>query len=250
MGKGAKGVEELTPYGRGEKGDQIEAMFDHIAPAYDFMNSAMSLGQHKRWRNRALDAVREGSKEVSRILDVATGTGDVAFELKRRYPKAAVVGIDLSGGMLEVGRRRQADLPDEKKVEFLQADCLNLPFESESFDMVTVAYGVRNFSDLRKGISEMRRVLKPGGMLCVLELSRPENRLARLGYDIYCRVLPIAGKLIAGDSEAYSYLPRSIAACRQRRQMTELMEECGFEQTEWHSMTLGAVCYYLGRVSQ
>ncbi len=248
-------TEEIRPYGTGtHKGEEIEAMFDHIAPAYDFMNGAMSLGQHRRWRNRALEEARmalrlKPGKGDIRILDVATGTGDVAFSLAKKFPGSSIVGLDLSKGMLEIGRKRlkKEGAPAGSQIDFQQGDCLDLPFGDDSFDLVTVAYGVRNFENLAKGISEMRRVLRPGGVLCIIELARPENRLALTGYRIYTRLIPLAGRMIAGDSDAYSYLPQSIAACPQRRGMVRLMEQVGLKSCRWHELTLGTVCIYIGK---
>lgn len=254
--------ENLKPYNsEGSKGAQIEAMFDHIAPAYDFMNAAMSLGQFRRWRRQALEMAAQSLEESKmenlpdekrrglRILDVATGTGDVAFALAERFPGARITGADLSRGMMKVGLDRLNAIPAPQRpdIEFMQADCLDLPFADGQFDLVTVAYGVRNFQDLRRGLREISRVLKPGGTLCILELSRPRKGPARWGYSLYTSLIPLAGKIIAGDSEAYRYLPQSIAACPQRDDMAALMEECGFNNAKWRQMTLGAVCAYTAR---
>ena len=242
------GSEKINPYSdSGEKREQIEAMFDHIAPAYDFMNSAMSLGQHRRWRNRALDMLTPRlDSSPRRILDIATGTGDVAFALARRFPNTAITGLDLSEGMLRVARHRleTTPLPGKTSIEFLQGDSLDLPFADGSFDLVTVAYGVRNFADIRRGLTEIRRVMRPGALLCVIELSVPASSLPRIGYNLYTRLIPLAGRLIAGDSDAYTYLPRSIAAAPQRDRMTSLMKECGFRAPQWKSLSLGALCIY------
>lgn len=221
-------------------------MFDNIAPAYDFMNAAMSLGQHHRWRNRALRLAGEAVGNPRQILDLATGTGDVAFALKRRFPKAAVTGLDLSEGMLAIARRRR----EKERVdgmEFIKGDCLKLPFADNMFDLLTIAYGVRNFQDLRRGLKEMHRVLRPGGAACIIELSRPESPLPRLGYNIYTAAIPIVGRLIAGDSDAYGYLPRSIAACPQREEMTKLLLEAGFDEARWSQLTLGTICIYIAK---
>lgn len=243
-------MESITPYGAGEKSGQVEEMFDAIAPAYDFMNGAMTFGLCVHWRNRALtmaDRLLGGSPR--RVLDIATGTGDVAIELARRYPAAEVYGVDLSAGMLAEARRKaeklEAGLRD--RLTFEKGDSLNLTYDTDSFDMVTVAYGVRNFAHLDRGIAEMTRVLKPGGVLCIIELSEPRNRVLHAGYRLYSRTLiPFAGRMVSGDHRAYSYLPESIAAAPQREAMTALMKGAGLKNCTWKSLTLGVVTIYLG----
>ncbi|MCM1369267.1 MAG: bifunctional demethylmenaquinone methyltransferase/2-methoxy-6-polyprenyl-1,4-benzoquinol methylase UbiE [Candidatus Amulumruptor caecigallinarius] len=247
------GAELVTPYNNEDrKSEQVEVMFDAIAPAYDFMNNAMTFGLHTHWRTKALDAVGAAvgatSESPRRILDIATGTGEVAFELHRRYPEARITGIDLSEGMLAVARKKLALLSRQEQtlLSFEQGDSLELQFADNTFDMVTVAYGVRNFEHLGKGYEEMGRVLRKRGILCVIELSEPDNRITKAMYRLYSRrIIPAIGKLVSGDSRAYSYLPESIAVAPQRREMTRLMEAAGLSRCEWHSLTFGAVCYYL-----
>lgn len=249
---GKSGAELVNPYNdSAPKSVQVEKMFDSIAPAYDFMNTAMSFGMHRMWlRKSVARAAAALGREPYSVLDVATGTGDVAFYLGKKFPDASIVGIDLSEGMLDVARRKQSEKGDESrhKILFEVGDCLNLQFPSSSLDLVTVFYGVRNFENLRKGYEEMLRVLKPGGVLCVTELSRPDAFLPRLGYDIYSKYLiPTVGRLISGDSRAYAYLPESIAAAPQRKKMAALIREAGFRECEWESFTLGTVTNYIAR---
>lgn len=226
--------EEVKPYDdRTDKGEQVEHMFDSIAPAYDFMNTAMTFGLHRRWRDKALRGVCAALEGVAapRVLDLACGTGDVTLRLAGMLPDALITGADLSVGMLEVARRKlgKADAPARRRIEFRQADALHMPFADGEFDAVTIAYGVRNFQNLRAGYAEMRRVLRPGGMLCVIELCEPANLLMRLGYKFYtCGLIPLAGRLVSKDQRAYTYLPQSIAACPQRGDMTALMREAGY----------------------
>ena len=243
--------ESVKPYNATEaKGKQVGEMFDSIAPSYDFMNTAMTGGLHRYWRNRALlmaDAMFSGGKP-EKVLDVACGTGDVAFRLHDMYPDAQITGLDLSPGMLEIARRKLAAMNDKAKghIEFTEGDSLALPYAGNTFDLVTVAYGVRNFERLRDGYSEMRRVLKPGGILCVVELSEPSCAPVRTLYRIYSRhVIPMVGKLVSHDTRAYSYLPESIAACPQRGEMTQLMADAGFESPKFKSLTFGVVTIYL-----
>lgn len=254
-----RGAEGICPYSADEaKGKQVEQMFDSIAPAYDFMNTAMTFGLHKLWRRSALRAAfaSEGmkralaSEEGPAVLDVATGTGDLAFAISSRLRKGTVTGVDLSEGMLSVARKRMDSLPQDKRemLSFERGDCLSLRFADNSFDLITVAYGVRNFERLADGLREMWRVLRPGGTLCVLELSRPVALLPRLGYDFYSgHLIPAVGRMVSGDSEAYTYLPRSIAAAPQRGALTAMMEDAGFADCTFRGMTLGVVTLYLGR---
>lgn len=240
----------INPYSSGgNKGEQVEKMFDSIAPAYDFMNTAMTFGLHKWWRNRALNALRLGIDSFpAKSLDVATGTGDVAFKLIYKYPLMSVTGIDLSEGMLNIARQKlsRKSILHHALINFVKGDSMNLPFDSKSFDLVTVAYGVRNFEDLRKGYSEIFRVLKPEGKLCVIELSCPRTRFVRFFYNLYSRhIIPTIGRMISGDSRAYTYLPESIAAAPQRDDMTAIMKDVGFKESKWKSLTFGAVTYYI-----
>ncbi|ROT19553.1 bifunctional demethylmenaquinone methyltransferase/2-methoxy-6-polyprenyl-1,4-benzoquinol methylase UbiE [Muribaculaceae bacterium Isolate-113 (HZI)] len=250
MNETKRGAELVTPYSdRRDKTDQVEEMFDSIAPAYDFMNTAMTFGLHRWWRSRALDAAsKELSSSPRAILDIATGTGDVAFDLHRRFPEAEITGIDLSDGMLEVAREKLAkcDASARNRISFIQGDSLDLFLPDNSQDMITVAYGVRNFEHLKQGYREMLRVLRPGGTLCVIELSRPASKIPFALYNIYSHhIIPFAGRIVSGDTRAYSYLPESIAAAPQRNDMTSVMESCGFTGCRWKSLTFGAVTYYI-----
>lgn len=246
-------VEEINPYNQDrDKGEQVEQMFNSIARRYDIMNTAMSLGNHKRWRNRALKAALDKlpEKKNLNILDVATGTGDVSFRIHDLLPDARITGIDLSEGMLEIARHKLETLPEKERdnLVFGKGDSLMMPFHDEEFELVTVAYGVRNFSDLSQGLKEMRRVLKKGGTLCIIELSTPKSLLTRMAYKLYSgKVIPVVGKLVTGDHRAYSYLPESIAACPQREDMASLLYAVGFNQVEWKSLSFGALTYYIAR---
>lgn len=246
-------VEAINPYFRDEdKGRQVEQMFDTISSRYDFMNTAMSLGQHKRWRNKALKAALEllPRAQALNLLDVATGTGDVAFRLHELLPFALITGIDLSEGMLEIARKKlqEIPLPERELLSFGKGDSLLLPFHDKEFNLVTVAYGVRNFSDIRRGLEEMRRVLIPGGVLCIIELSTPQGFLTKAAYNIYSgKIIPWMGKKVTGDDRAYSYLPESIAACPQREDMAALLYAAGFTRVSWKSLSFGALTYYLAR---
>ena len=253
-------AEEVKPYEKeGRKGKQVEAMFDSIAPAYDFMNTAMTFGMHRRWLHKALDSAWKSldGREPAAIVDLATGTGEVAFSLAGRFPDAAVKGVDLSEGMLAVAREKLAEREEreergengergKRRIRFVQGDCLALDDADGSFDLLTIAYGVRNFENLEKGFREFYRVLRPGGVCMILELSRPEIRFVRLGYDLYSRTLiPLAGRLVSKDRRAYSYLPESIAAMPPRRRIAEMLGEAGFKKVNFKSMTFGVVTFYI-----
>lgn len=253
MKKSEEGAEKILPYGDGigSKGEEVERMFDSIAPAYDIMNRIMSLGQHTRWRNKALSiagAMLPGSPK--HILDVATGTGDVAFALHNRYPEARITGLDLSDGMLGIARHKLADMDAGARnlLAFLRGDSMDMDFPDNEFDLITVAYGVRNFENLRRGYAEMLRVLRPGGVLCVVELSQPVATLPLAGYRLYTRgVIPLAGRIVSGDPRAYSYLHESIEAAPQRQAMTDIMTDVGFSDAHWKSIFPGAVTIYTAR---
>ena len=233
-------VEKITPYeSTTGKAEQVRQMFDAIAPAYDFMNRAMTLGIDRWWRRRAVSTVKRHTQ--GDLLDVATGTGDFAILLHDRCQARSVTGIDLSEGMLAVARRKVQG----RRIAFEQGDCLALPYGDGTFDAVTVAFGVRNFADIAAGYGQMHRVLRPGGMVAVLELSTPTQRVIRWLYDLYTlHIIPWVGALISHDREAYRYLPRSIAAVPQGNDMLALMRSAGFEDCQARRFTLGTCTLY------
>lgn len=240
-------VEHINPYGNDARGkdQQVREMFDNIAPAYDFMNRAMTLGIDRLWRRKAIRLI--ASEAPERILDVATGTADLALELHHRLrPRHGIVGVDLSDGMIAVGRRKVEAAGAAKDIELRCADCLNLPFHDGEMDCVTAAFGVRNFADLAAGYREMARVTRPGGTLCVIELSTPRGKVTGPLYRLYTRTLiPLVGRLISRDPRAYSYLPESIAAVPQGEEMTALMEQTGWTDARAIPLTFGACTIYL-----
>ena len=238
-------VEKVNPYRDDSraKDEQVRSMFDSIAPAYDFMNRAMTGGLDRLWLRRLVSEAVAASP--GSIIDIATGTGDVAFALARKLPQASVTGIDLSEGMLDKARAKTAGLPYASKVSFMQADCLDSGLPDGCADLITVAYGVRNFADIAAGYREMYRMLRPGGKLCVLELSTPVSAIPLAGYRLYTRTLvPALGRLMSHDARAYSYLPESIAAAPQRRAMTAIMESAGFVSARYRSFTMGVCTLY------
>lgn len=241
-------VEHIKPYQpQGSKTEQVRDMFDAIAPAYDFMNRAMTLGIDRWWRRVAVNRVKRHLRNVATpsLLDVATGTGDFALLLHDRLSPVHITGIDLSQGMLDVAMRKVTDKGLSGDITFEQGDCLSLPYRDGLFDAVTVAFGVRNFEHLDIGYSQMHRVLRTGGMLCVLELSTPQNRLIRWFYDLYTlHIIPWMGTLKSGDKSAYRYLPQSIAAVPQGQEMLQLMRQAGFTRCQASTLTLGTCTVY------
>lgn len=239
-------VEKINPYdadGRG-KSEQVREMFDSIAPAYDFMNRAMTFGIDRLWRRRAVSELVRVPH--AKVLDIATGTADLAMLLARRLDGARVTGVDLSEGMIGIGRRKVEAAGLADRVELEIADCLALPFGDSEFDCITCAYGVRNFQDLLAGYREMKRVLRPGGTVAILELSAPSGSIVRPFYNLYTRhVIPAVGRLISKDVRAYSYLPESIAAVPARGAMTAIMEQAGFVGARHISLTFGVCTLYL-----
>jgi demethylmenaquinone methyltransferase/2-methoxy-6-polyprenyl-1,4-benzoquinol methylase len=215
---------------------QVRAMFDRIARVYDRMNSVMTAGMHHRWRSRAADLGRVGPG--SRALDVATGTGDLAIELAGRG--ASVVGLDFSERMLELAREKAAAL------EFVQGNALELPYPDGSFDAVTVGFGARTFSDLDRGLRELARVTRPGGRVVILEITTPQNPplswFFRLWFD---RVVPGLGRL-AGDPDAYTYLPSSVRRFPGPRGLAERMVAAGLEDVRWLLTAGGIIAIHAG----
>lgn len=237
--------ENIKPYNDelSGKGQQVEKMFDSIAPAYDLMNHAMTLGIDKLWRRKAVKMIRRHG--ATKILDVATGTGDLALMMARRLDPISVIGVDLSAKMIEIGRRKVTAAGLGDVVKMTVGDCLDLAYPDETFDCVTVAYGVRNFEDLERGYSEMFRVLQPGGMICVIELSTPSSPIVRPLYSVYSnKVIPAVGRIVSRDASAYTYLPRSIAAVPQGEQMLEIIRNAGFVNAEFRTLTLGVCTIY------
>lgn len=238
-------AEKINPYVNDTrpKTEQVRDMFDSIAPAYDFMNRAMTFGIDKWWRSLAVKMIKKQAPR--QILDVATGTADLAVKLAAELKPEHVTGIDLSEGMIELGRQKVAARGLTDKITLVTGDCLSLPFADKSFDCVTVAYGVRNFEHLSRGYRQMHRVLKPGGMICVIELSTPQSPLVKPFYRLYTRTLiPAVGRLISKDTRAYSYLPESIAAVPQGERMLNLMREAGFTGCRCRRLTFGTCSIY------
>lgn len=243
------GCERVNPYGGDSrsKGEQVREMFDNIAPAYDFMNRAMTLGIDRLWRRRAIREI--ASCKPGRILDVATGTADLALEMHRRLrPGRGIAGVDLSEGMIAIGRRKVEEAGASGDIDLRVADCLSLPFADGEMDCVTAAFGVRNFADLAAGYREMARVTRRGGVLCVLELSTPRGRVTAPLYRFYTRrIIPAVGRLVSGDSRAYTYLPESIEAVPQGDDMVSLILSNGWFSARAIPQTFGVATIYIAK---
>lgn len=238
--------EKIKPYtGQcGEKREQVEVMFDNIAPTYDKLNHRLSWDIDKYWRRKAICALR--TKNPRCILDVATGTGDFALLAAKRLHPYSVVGIDISEGMMQVGRKKARECGVENVVTFRKEDCCNMSFGSDCFDAVMAAFGIRNFQDLEAGLKEMCRVLKPGGMLCVLELTTPVSFPVKQLFKVYSHtVLPVYGRLISKDTSAYSYLTKTIEAFPQGETMMKILKKVGFSKASFKRLTFGICTMYI-----
>ena len=238
-------AEKINPYDDSRcKTEQVREMFDSIAPAYDFMNRMMTFGIDKLWRLRAVNMLRR--KSPQHILDVATGTGDLAMLMFKKLRPGRITGIDLSPGMIAVAEKKVAEAGLDGAIRFMNEGCRDLPFAPEVFDCITVAYGVRNFEHLDRGYAEMYRVMQRGGTLCVIELSTPRSPLVKPFYKFYTRhIIPWVGKAVSRDVRAYSYLPESIAAVPQGEEMLQLISEAGFKNCRCRRFTFGTCSVYL-----
>ncbi len=234
----------LPPAGQApDKGPLVAAMFDRIAPRYDRLNRLLSLGIDGAWRREALAAALADGP--ARVLDVATGTADMALLLKRARPETQVIGVDFAETMLQVGRAKVARLGLE--VSLQRADALALPFADASFDALTVAYGLRNFADVERGLAEMRRVLRVGGRLVVLEFPPPPANLAGRALRWYGRhVMPMIGGWISGDRTAYAYLPASTEAFLAPAELSAAIAAAGFARVQHRLQSFGVSALHVG----
>lgn len=236
----------VKPYNQQQtKKEQVHEMFDAIAPRYDLLNHVLSGNIDRLWRRRTVREVRRGG--ARRILDVATGTGDLAIALARGIEGAQIVGVDLSEGMLEGARRKVASRGLAGRITLEQGDAEHLRQPDAAFDAVTVAFGVRNFGDLEAGLAELARVVRPGGRIVVLEFSRPRNRLFRALYEFYSyKILPRIGGLVSRDRRAYEYLPASVGAFPAPERFLQLLRAAGFDDCRSRSQTFGIAQIYIG----
>ena len=224
---------------------QTREMFASIAPRYDFLNGLLSVGQDKYWRQRAIDLLDPIRNE--RILDVATGTGDMVIEVAKRNLSVQIFGIDFSQRMLDLGRIKIAQNGYDQAVSLQIGSGECLPFADESFDGVICAFGIRNFGDAQLGLREFFRVLKPGGRVVVLEFSIPQNQFLKTAYEWYFNhILPKIGNIISGHLNAYSYLPESVANFPSQKKFIKWIEKIGFKKVSFSELTFGIVSIHRG----
>ena len=236
--------ESIKPYNQeGEKSKQVEQMFDNIAPAYDKLNHILSFNIDKIWRNKAIKWLKKFKPQT--IMDVATGTGDFAMLAYKKIKPEKLTGIDISEGMMNVGRQKVKKAGFEKHIHFEKEDCLCLSYPDNSFDAITVAFGIRNFESLDQGLAEMRRVLKPGGHLVILELTTPDKAPMKQLFRFYSQtVIPTIGKIVSSDNSAYTYLPSTIKAFPQGEIMQEIMLKAGLSEVRFKRLTFGICTMY------
>lgn len=235
---------KITPYKDStlSKKEQISEMFDNVSTNYDLLNRLMTFGIDIKWRKKVVRIVKETNPET--ILDIATGTGDFAIMLAGIKPKK-IVGLDLSKGMLEIGKKKVAEKKLDNLIEMVLGDSENLPFEDNSFDAITVGFGVRNFENLDKGLQEIRRVLKPNGIFVVLETSQPEKFPVKQVFNFYSKyIIPTVGKLLSKDKSAYNYLPESAAFFPYGKKFNNILQKNGFNSTTNKPLTFGVASIY------
>ena len=235
----------MKPYNEEQsKKEQVEQMFDNIAPTYDKLNHIMSLNIDRVWRRRVMRIVRRA--KAHKIMDVATGTGDLAIAMAKRVDRTQILGVDLSEEMLAVARRKVEKQGLEERIMLAKGDAENLDMvTSESIDAATVAFGVRNFENIERGLKEIYRTLKPGGKLVVLEFSMPKNRLIRWVYSQYAhRLLPRIGGMISKDKQAYTYLPDSVEEFPAPERFAEMLCSVGFTRVKTRSQSFGIAYIY------
>jgi demethylmenaquinone methyltransferase/2-methoxy-6-polyprenyl-1,4-benzoquinol methylase len=238
--------ETVTPYNKQEtKKAQVADMFNNISKTYDFLNHFLSLGIDIIWRKQAINELKKDKPQL--ILDVATGTGDFAFEALSILKPKKIIGVDISRGMLDIADQKIIKRKLSDKFEVKLGDSEKLPFENNEFDAVTVAYGVRNFENLEVGLADIQRVLKHGGKAVILEFSKPKTFPIKQLYNVYFSyITPGIGKLFSKDARAYSYLPESVAAFPDGERFVTLMQKAGFKNTKCRPLAFGICSIYTG----
>jgi demethylmenaquinone methyltransferase/2-methoxy-6-polyprenyl-1,4-benzoquinol methylase len=238
---------QVTPYKNSDKQkkQQVEQMFDNIAPRYDFLNHFLSLGIDKLWRKKAIKIL--SAYKTKTLLDVATGTGDFAIAALKLKP-TRLVAFDLSEQMLNVGRAKAEKLGVANIIQFVKGDSEAMPFSDNQFDAITVAFGVRNFENLEKGLREFHRVLKPNGVAVILEFSKPKYFPFKQLYLFYFfTILPLIGRMVSKDRSAYSYLPESVMAFPDDQKFLSVLKTCGFSKPTQKRLTFGIATIYIAQ---
>ena len=235
--------ETIKPYNSGEKAEQVELMFDNIAPTYDRLNHRLSWNIDRYWRRKALRQLQPCHPR--KLLDIATGTGDLAIQAVKMMPDVKVTAVDISEQMMKIGQEKVQKAGLAGSISFDKQDCTQLTIPDASYDAVTAAFGIRNFADLDKGLSEMCRVLRKGGHLCIIELTTPVAFPMKQLFRIYSHtVLPLYGRIISKDTSAYSYLTRTIEAFPQGERMTGILKKAGFAEARFQRLTFGICTMY------
>jgi len=240
-------AEKIKPYNTEDgKKQEIEKMFDNISHKYDFLNHILSLGIDKRWRTNLIKMM--AADNPVNILDMATGTADLALMASEYMPSALIKGLDISSGMLEIGRKKIEAKKLSHRIEMIQGDSENMPFSDYCFDAVMVAFGVRNYENLIQGLMEAYRVLKPGGSIYILEFSRPRNLFFRSVFNLYFRfILPLIGRLSSKDPKAYKYLFESVQAFPAYEEFADIMHKAGFQSNNYDVQSFGICSIYHGK---
>jgi demethylmenaquinone methyltransferase/2-methoxy-6-polyprenyl-1,4-benzoquinol methylase len=239
--------DNIVPYGESsaEKKEQVASMFDSIAKRYDFLNRFLSLGIDKGWRKKAI-ANFEG-KKMNHLLDIATGTADMALMAYQQIQPTKITGIDISEGMMQYGRIKITDKKLNDTIQLSLGDSTEIPFPDNSFDGAMVAFGVRNFADLEKGLKEINRVLQPGSKLVILEFSQPTSSWFKPIYNLYMKwITPTVGQLFSGNKAAYAYLNESVIAFPEGPAFLKIFEQAGFTKVSQQKLTLGICSIYCG----
>lgn len=239
--------DKIVPFAQSNaaKKEQVATMFDHIAKRYDFLNRFLSLGIDQGWRRKAI--ANFGQQKIDHLLDIATGTADMALMAYKTIKPKRITGIDISEGMMQYGRIKIADKGLSDQIQLITGDSTAIPFEDQSFDAVMVAFGVRNFANLEKGLSEIYRVLKPGCKLVILEFSQPSSFWFKPIYQFYMNwIIPTIGKLFSGNRAAYQYLNDSVIAFPEGNTFLKIFEQAGFKQVIQKKLTLGICSIYCG----
>ena len=237
-------LSKVKPYKSSELGkkEQVTQMFDNISKEYDGLNRVISFGIDVKWRKKVVSIVE--AKQPKILLDIATGTGDLAIALSKTKPEK-IIGLDISHGMMEIGKQKVAEKQLDKIIEFVHGDSENLPFEDNTFDAITVAFGVRNFENLEKGLSEIKRVLRPQGVFVILETSVPTKTPYKQGYGFYTKnILPLIGKLFSRDKSAYGYLSESASVFPYGETLNNILREIGFIDVRHFPQTFGVATIY------
>lgn len=240
-------VMTVVPYKESEAGkkEQVAAMFDNVSARYDLLNRVLSMGIDIGWRKKAIKELK--ALKPVKLLDVATGTGDLAIMAEKMLKPESITGVDISEGMLEVGRKKIKESGLDSVIILQKGDSENLIFEENTFDAVTVAFGVRNFENLEKGLKELNRVLRPGGKVMILEFSKPQTFPVNYLYNFYFNyILPFIGRLVSKDMSAYSYLPESVEKFPFGNAFLEKLKDAGFKNVQWKKLTFGISSIYTG----